>query len=290
MSDVPAGALASAGESRGSRLRTRRIALGIEYDGGAYAGWQRQAAAPSIQSLLESALARVADAPIALICAGRTDAGVHACGQVAHFDTHALRSSRAWLLGANTYLPADISVRWVRPVPDHFHARYSALARTYRYLILNRTARSALSRGRALVVHGPLDVQVMRAGAAALIGEHDFSAFRSSECQSRSPVRVLSRLQIVRSGGEWVLIEISANAFLHHMARNIVGVLLAIGQGRADPQYAAQLLSARVRDARLVTAAAEGLYFWRVDYPAQFRVPDDSAMIAAPITDSPAPS
>ncbi len=267
--------------------RTRRIALGIEYDGGAYAGWQRQAAAPSIQALLERALARVADAPVALICAGRTDAGVHACGQVAHFDTAAQRTPRAWLLGANTYLPADISVRWARPVPDHFHARYSALSRSYRYLILNRASRSALAAGRALIVHAALDVAAMRAGAAALLGEHDFSAFRSSECQSRSPVRVLQRLRVERSA-DWVMIEISANAFLHHMARNVVGMLIAIGQGQAGPQYASELLATRRRDARLVTAAAAGLYLWHVEYPAQFRLPDDSAMIAAPICGWPA--
>jgi tRNA pseudouridine38-40 synthase len=257
-------------------LRRRRLAIGVEYDGGAYSGWQTQAHGRSIQATVEAALARVADAPVSLVCAGRTDAGVHARGQVAHFDTLAVRDLRGWLLGTNKYLPADISLRWARPVADHFHARYSALARTYRYLILNRVARSALAAGRALVVHQRLDVAAMRAGAAGLVGEHDFSAFRSVECQSRSPVRVLQRLQVERSG-DWVSIEATANAFLHHMARNLVGALLAIGQHRAAPEHAAAQLAARVRDVRTVTAAAAGLYLWRVHYPPPFALPDDAA-------------
>ena len=269
--------------------RARRIALGIEYDGSAYAGWQTQAALPSIQALIERALARVADAPVSVVCAGRTDAGVHACAQVAHFDTEAQRLRSAWLLGANTYLPRDISLRWVQPVPAHFHARYSTLARTYRYLILNRPARSALAAGRVLCVHQPLDATAMRAAGQALLGEHDFSAFRSAECQSRSPVRVLQRLSVERQG-QWVTIELTANAFLHHMARNLVGLLLWIGRRQGAPELAAQLLARRERDARVVTAAAEGLYLWRVEYPPQFRLPEDSAMIPAPLAGWPPPA
>ncbi|MGH8255341.1 MAG: tRNA pseudouridine(38-40) synthase TruA [Steroidobacteraceae bacterium] len=260
--------------------RRRRIAIGVEYDGGSYSGWQSQPHARSIQATIEAALARVADAPVALICAGRTDAGVHARAQVAHFDSTALRSARAWLLGANTHLPADVSLRWAQVVPDHFHARYSALSRTYRYLILNRGARSALAAGRALVVHQQLELEPMRAGAAGLVGEHDFSAFRSVECQSRSPVRVLRALTVERTG-DWVTIEVTANAFLHHMARNLVGALLAIGLRRAAPESARAQLDARVRDVRTATAAAAGLYLWRVQYPPPFALPADVAAGAA---------
>jgi tRNA pseudouridine38-40 synthase len=258
----------------------RRVALGIEYQGGAYSGWQTQAEAPSIQHTLERALAEVADAPVGLTCAGRTDAGVHARAQVAHFDTEAVRRNRAWLLGANTQLPGDISVQWAQPVPLHFHARYSALARTYRYLILNRSARSALAHGRALLVHQRLSLEPMRAAALSLIGEHDFSAFRSSECQAHSPVRQLRRLTIERSA-DWVLIELTANAFLHHMARNIVGFLISVGLGRAQPSEAGAQLDSRQRAAPTITAPALGLYLWRVDYAPQFGLPGDSAMIHA---------
>jgi tRNA pseudouridine38-40 synthase len=257
----------------------RRIAIGIEYDGSAYSGWQTQPHAASIQAALEAALARVAASPLALVCAGRTDAGVHAREQVAHFDTTVVRNARGWLLGANTHLPADISLRWALAVPDHFHARYSALSRTYRYLILNRGARSALAAGRALVVYRRLDVAAMRAAAQGLIGEHDFGAYRSVECQSRSPVRVLRRLTVERTG-DWVTIEATANAFLHHMARNLVGALLAIGLHRAAPEFARAQLDSRVRDSRTVTAAAAGLYLWQVEYPPAFALP------AAPTADT----
>jgi tRNA pseudouridine38-40 synthase len=256
----------------------RRIAVGVEYDGGAYCGWQVQSGAPSVQAALKGAISRIADHPIELTCAGRTDAGVHARGQVAHFDTSAERSIHAWLLGTNTNLPADISLRWVCPVPDHFHARYSALARTYRYLILNRSARSALSAGRALLVHQSMEVGLMQQGAQALIGEHDFSAFRSSECQAHSPVRQLRALVIERHG-DWIHIDVTANAFLHHMVRNIVGLLLAIGLKRAAPERARQQLESRARSLGEATAAALGLYFWRVDYAPGFGLPADSAMM-----------
>jgi tRNA pseudouridine38-40 synthase len=258
----------------------RRVALGIEYLGGAYSGWQTQAEAPSVQQSLETALARVADAPVGLICAGRTDAGVHARVQVAHFDTEVVRRDRAWLLGTNTHLPADISIRWVQPAPLHFHARYSALARSYRYFILNRTARSALAQGRALLVHQRLDLAAMQGAAASLLGEHDFSAFRSSECQAHSPVRVLRRLSI-EPQGDWVLIELTANAFLHHMARNIVGLLLSIGLHRAPTSEARSQLESRRRTEHTVTAPACGLYLWRVHYPPQFGLPGDSDIIPA---------
>src|SRR3984885_9233137 len=222
----------------------RRLAVGIEYDGGAYCGWQQQTDAVSVQVVLEAALSRVADQPIGVICAGRTDAGVHAREQVAHFDTDARRSARAWLLGANSYLPRDISLHWAQPVADDFHARFNALARSYRYLMINRVTRSALAHGRALVVHQRLDVPAMQAGAQWLIGEHDFSAFRSSECQALSPVRQLRSLTIERRG-DWIVIDVTANAFLHHMVRNIVGLLLAIGQQKAAPEPAPEQPASR---------------------------------------------
>jgi tRNA pseudouridine38-40 synthase len=262
----------------------RRIAVGIEYDGSRYSGWQEQQGAASLQAALEDALERVAAAPVRLVCAGRTDAGVHARAQVGHFDTAAVRSARAWLLGANTYLPADISLCWVRGVPGHFHARYSALARTYRYLILNRPARSALHHGRALLVHQRLDVAAMAQGAQWLLGEHDFSAFRAAECQARSPVRELRTLT-VRRAGDWIAIDVTANAFLHHMVRNIVGLLLAIGLGRSPPERAQARLASRSRTPGELTAAAHGLYLWRVHYPAAFGLPADSAMIGTPAFD-----
>ncbi|MGC2461079.1 MAG: tRNA pseudouridine(38-40) synthase TruA [Steroidobacteraceae bacterium] len=260
----------------------RRLAVGLEYNGGAYCGWQQQRGAASVQAALEQALSRVADEPISIICAGRTDAGVHAREQVAHFDTQAVRSPRAWLLGANTHLPRDISLRWALGVPQDFHARFSALARSYRYLILNRVTRSALADGRALVAHHRLDVAAMQEGAQWLIGEHDFSAFRSSECQARSPVRQLRWLRVARSG-DWIAIDVTADAFLHHMVRNIVGLLLAIGQQRAAPERAREQLESRTRSSGEATAAAQGLYLWRIDYPGQFGLPADSAIIDAPI-------
>jgi tRNA pseudouridine38-40 synthase len=255
-----------------------RIAVGIEYDGGAYSGWQVQSAAPSIQSEVEHALTQVADAPVAVICAGRTDAGVHARAQLAHFDTAAVRRERAWVLGANTHLPQDVALRWARAVPDHFHARYSALSRTYRYVIVNRLARSALAFQRAWCVHKPLDEAAMRAAAAELIGEHDFSAFRSAECQARSPIRRLYSLE-VRRQGDWLTIDVRANAFLHHMVRNIVGLLVAVGAGRTSSRRAREQLQSRQRSTGEATAPAQGLYLWQVEYPPQFGLPDDSAMI-----------
>ncbi|HWW19977.1 MAG TPA: tRNA pseudouridine(38-40) synthase TruA [Steroidobacteraceae bacterium] len=262
--------------------RPGRVAVGVEYEGGAYSGWQQQRTANSIAATLERALSSIADEPVEVICAGRTDAGVHAREQVAHFDTHATRSRIAWLLGTNTELPADVSLRWVHAVPDHFHARYSALSRTYRYLILNQAARSALLAGRALLVHQPLDVEAMQAGAQWLVGEHDFSAFRSSECQSHSPIRLLQSLR-VRRNGPWVAIDVTGNAFLHHMVRNIAGLLLLIGQGRSPPERAREQLESRQRSTGAATAAAHGLYLWHVQYPPQFGLPTDSAMIDAAI-------
>jgi tRNA pseudouridine38-40 synthase len=250
-----------------------RFALGIEYDGAAFAGWQTQRSVRSVQAVLEAALSSVADESIGIVCAGRTDAGVHARWQVAHFNTRASRPLRGWVLGTNSELPRDVSVAWCRPVPAHFHARYSALSRTYRYLILNRGSRSALAEKRAAWVHKPLDQDRMAEAAAALCGEHDFSAFRSSECQARSPVRRLEQLTVARRG-EWVTIDATANAFLHHMVRNIAGLLIAVGRGDAGPQWAQQVLEGRDRRLGAPTAPAEGLYFWAVRYSPAFGLPD----------------
>src|SRR5882672_1225397 len=255
-----------------------RIAVGVEYDGGAFHGWQLQPHSNSVQETLQSALSQVAAAPIALSCAGRTDAGVHARAQVAHFDTTAQRSARSWLLGTNSALPAAVSLRWVQPVSDEFHARYGALRRSYRYLLLNRPARSALAAGRAWCVHRPLEAARMQAAADTLVGEHDFSAFRAAECQARTPVRRVETLS-VRRLGDRVSVDITANAFLHHMVRNIVGTLVAIGLGDAPPGRAREQLESRQRRTGEATAPAQGLYLWRVDYPPGFGLPDDSAMI-----------
>ncbi len=258
-----------------------RHAVGVEFDGSGYCGWQQQQGLATVQATLAAALSRVLDHPVEITGAGRTDAGVHARALVAHFDTPAVRSERALVLGANTYLPPDIAVQWARQVPDHFHARYSALWRSYRYCILNRPVRAALARGRTAFIHGRMEVEPMREAAQLLLGEHDFSALRAAECQARSPVRRLTALKVARSG-DFVVLEVTANAFLHHMVRNLAGLLIHIGQGRAPPAFAAEVLAARDRRIAPATAPAEGLYFWRAGYPAVFGLPDDSDIMAAP--------
>jgi tRNA pseudouridine38-40 synthase len=265
-----------------------RIAVALEYDGTPFAGWQtQQAGVSSVQQTAEAAFSRIADEPVSLICAGRTDAGVHALGQVAHFDTRARRTERSWVLGANSSLPDSISVRWARAVPGHFHARYSAQARTYRYVVLNRLGRSALAAHRAALIYRPLDVARMRAAAALLLGEHDFSAFRAAGCQARSPIRRLDALEVVRCGDQ-LIIEATANAFLQHMVRNLVGLLLEIGVGKAPPEWAAAVLASRDRTRSAPTAPAQGLYFWKVTYPPAFGLPEEAAgPVSAIIPDPP---
>jgi len=262
---------------------TRRIAVGIEYDGARYAGWQRQRDARSVQAEVERSLGAVADHPVEATCGGRTDAGVHALGQVAHFDTAASRPMRGWTLGANTNLPADIAVLWAVEVPDRFHARYSALARSYRYVIQNRAVRPALARQRACWIHQPLDAAAMHEAAQCLVGEHDFSAFRAAECQSRTAVRRLDRIAVERAGDR-VSIEVTANAFLHHMVRNIAGTLIAVGAGDRPGRWVAEALASLDRRAAGITAPAGGLYFLRIEYPHEFGLPvtepGASAMIA----------
>jgi tRNA pseudouridine38-40 synthase len=253
-----------------------RIAVGIEYDGSAFAGWQSQQSLRTVQRTLEGALGAVAAQPVSLVAAGRTDAGVHARAQVAHFDSEAERSPRSWLLGTNSELPADVALQWAQPVPAHFHARYSAAARVYRYLILNRTARSALHAARAAWVTRTLDTEAMSAAAAELVGEHDFSAFRAAECQAKSPIRRLTGLAVARRG-DWIVIEAVANAFLHHMVRNIAGLLIAVGKGDQPAGWARVVLEGRDRTRGAATAPAAGLYLWEVRYPAAFGLP-----VAAP--------
>lgn len=249
-----------------------RIALGIEYDGTGYVGWQRQKTGTGVQQRLEAALSRVADEPIETVCAGRTDAGVHASAQVVHFDTDAERSDRGWLLGANSNLPDDINVTWACGVDDEFHARFSALSRSYRYLILNQLQRSALYRQRAWWIYEPLDEAAMQAGADCLLGEHDFSAFRAAGCQASTPVREITTLRVERRG-PWIAITVTANAFLQHMVRNITGTLVAIGRGDEKPGWANDVLAASDRKAGGVAAPPQGLMLVDVRYPAAFGVP-----------------
>lgn len=260
--------------------------MGLEYDGSGFAGWQTQAGVPSVQAALEAALSTVADEPVSVIIAGRTDAGVHGAGQVAHFDTTAVRSARGWTLGANAHLPDTVSVCWARVVPRHFHARYSAESRTYRYFILNRLGRSALNAGRMTLIHKPLDAAAMARAAQFLPGEHDFSAFRAAECQARSPVRRLHCLNVWREG-EGVVIEATANAFLHHMVRNLAGLLIAVGLGKARPEWAREVLESRDRRQAAPTAPPDGLYFWQVRYPAAFAIPGPPAAVSAIMTPPP---
>jgi tRNA pseudouridine38-40 synthase len=249
-----------------------RIALGLEYDGSAFAGWQAQTHASGIQSAVEAAVSLVADAPTTVICAGRTDAGVHACMQVVHFDAAVSRSERAWVRGANSTMPGSVSALWAQEVPQDFHARYAALSRSYRYVILNRTPRPSLLRERTSWVREPLDAERMHLAAQCLVGEHDFSSFRAAECQSPTPIRKLRHIQVTRVN-EYVVIDVTANAFLHHMVRNIAGVLIAVGRGRQDLDWPAAVLQLRDRTQGGVTAPAGGLYLFGVSYPEHFAVP-----------------
>lgn len=255
---------------------TRRIALVVEYDGRAYCGWEHQRHCLSVQTVVERALSQVADEPVRVLCAGRTDAGVHALGQVVHFDTHATRTEDAWRRGANANLrERDVTVLGAREVPDEFHARFSALWRHYRYLVLNRADRPAFLRGQVAHERRPLDLARMRAAAAHLVGTHDFSAYRASACQAKSPVRTVHALD-VRRHGERFSFDVVANGFLHHMVRNIVGTLAIIGAGEAPPEWAREILEGRDRTRAGATASAAGLCLVRVGYPSRFRLPEVS--------------
>jgi tRNA pseudouridine38-40 synthase len=252
-----------------------RIALGIEYNGSSYHGWQAQKNAkglPTIQAALQQALSRIADAPIQLHCAGRTDAGVHATGQVVHFETEAKRHPDAWIWGTNAYLPPEIVVHWAKSVDYGFHARFSAIARRYRYIIYNHPIRPAILASRVTWNYYSLDVSHMQAAAHYFLGEQDFSSFRSSECSSKSAMRNLVALNIARHGN-FVVIEVEANAFLHHMVRNIAGVLIRIGAGWEKPEWAQEVLQAKDRKKAAETAPPQGLYLIQVRYPEPYDFP-----------------
>jgi len=249
-----------------------RWVMGVEYDGTHFCGWQQQPGLRTVEASLAEAISLVAYHPVELVCGGRTDAGVHAAGQVVHFDASAQRSARAWVLGTNGHLDRSLSVSWAHPVADFFHARFSATRRHYRYTIFNRSARSALHAGRSLWVQAPLEVARMQEGGRALLGEHDFSAFRAAECQSKSPIRRVDHLEVSREG-ELVHIDVAANAFLHHMVRNIAGLLIEVGRGARSPADVKTLLEGRDRRRNAPTANPEGLCLRRIDYPAAFGLP-----------------
>lgn len=243
-----------------------RIVLGIEYDGSAYAGWQWQAGKRTLQGELQAALSKIAAEPVTVHCAGRTDAGVHALEQVVHFDCEVPRDLRAWLMGGNSQLPDDIRIIWVKLAIGDFHARYSAIARFYRYVILNRAMKSALLRTQATWCYQPLDADKMHEAAQHLIGEHDFSSFRAQGCQSKSPNRLMHFIDVYRQDDR-VIIDICANAFLHHMVRNIAGVLIEIGSGKQPVDWTAQLLAIKDRAQAAMTAPPHGLHLGGVFYP-----------------------
>ncbi len=249
-----------------------RIALGIEYNGADYYGWQRQREVDSVQAALEKALSVVADEPIEVFCAGRTDAGVHATNQVIHFETSATRPLKAWTMGTNANLPDSIAVKWSKHVEPAFHARFSATARRYRYIIYNEKLRPGIFYHGVSHYHMPLDAEAMHQAAQCLVGEHDFSSFRAAMCQSKSPFRYVHWVQVTRTG-QHIVIDIKANAFVHHMVRNIAGSLIKVGAGEAEPGWIKQLLDAKDRTQAAATAKPNGLFLVAVDYPQEFGIP-----------------
>jgi len=249
-----------------------RYALGIEYDGSDYLGWQRLSEGSTVQAAVEQALGFVAHHPVQVVCSGRTDAGVHAKCQVIHFDSESSRTIRAWVLGTNTQLPRDVRVLWCQAMPDDFHARYSARARRYRYTILNRNISPAMQRHFLSWERLPLDADAMHAAAQVLCGHNDFSTFRTVKCQAKHPNRELHEMS-VRRNGEEVVVEVQANAFLHHMVRNIVGSLIVIGRGEKHIGWMAELLALKDRTKAGPTAPAEGLVFLGAKYPAEWALP-----------------
>ena len=249
-----------------------RLALGISYNGQAYDGWQSQPSGRTVQDHLEAALARFATQEVGTVCAGRTDAGVHGLMQVVHFDTDLQREDFSWVRGTNTFLPPDIAVQWAKPVPDAFHARASAKARRYAYVLLESPVRPSVEAGRVGWVFRPLDAAAMQAAAAHLAGEHDFTSFRASACQAKTPVKTLEPVRITKRGPYWRF-EFQANAFLHHMIRNIMGCLVHVGQGLAHPDWMREVLQARSRDAAAPTFSPDGLYFLGPVYDAGWGLP-----------------
>jgi tRNA pseudouridine38-40 synthase len=252
---------------------TSRIALGVAYRGTAYHGWQSQADRSGVQDQVERALTQFADAPVRSVCAGRTDTGVHALNQVVHVDSPVERDPFSWVRGTNRYLGDDIALQWARPVDADFHARNAALGRRYRYLLLQAPVRPALENGLVGWTFRPLDGEAMRAAAALLVGEHDFSAFRSSECQAATPVKTLRAVEVARHGDYWRF-DFDASAFLHHMVRNLMGCLVAVGSGRRPPGWIAEVLAARDRGAAAPTLAAAGLYFVGPYYDPRHGIPE----------------
>jgi tRNA pseudouridine38-40 synthase len=255
-----------------------RIALGISYRGTSYNGWQSQPAGRTVQDHLEVALSRFASIPVRTICAGRTDAGVHGVNQVVHFDTDVQREDFSWVRGTNTFLPPDIAVQWCRAVPDHFHARNSAVGRRYAYVLLESPVRPALETGFVGWAFRQLNLDAMREAASLLLGEHDFSAFRSSECQAKSPVKHLREIAITRANAYWRF-EFEASAFLHHMVRNLMGCLIAVGTGTRNPQWIAEVLASKDRRLAAPTFAPDGLYFLGPRYDAAFQLPQAPASL-----------
>ena len=249
-----------------------RMALGIEYNGGNYFGWQRQKEVNSVQQELEQAVSKIANHPVTVFCAGRTDAGVHATGQVVHFDSDSIRDDKAWTLGVNANLPDDIAVRWAQAVSADFHARYSATARRYRYIIYNNRLRSGILRDGLSHYPLPLDEKLMQAATDCLLGEQDFTSFRAVHCQAKTPHRFIHYVKVSRQN-DYVIIDIKANAFLHHMVRNIAGSLITIGLGENPVNWMQQVLAAKDRTKAAATAKPGGLYMIEVDYPQQWAIP-----------------
>ena len=249
-----------------------RVALGVEYDGAAFRGWQTQPGGGAVQDALETALAVIAGQQVATVAAGRTDAAVHATGQVVHFDAPVDRPLSAWVRGVNSHLPAGVAVIWAHPVADDFHARFSAQGRAYRYLLLNRPVRPAALASHVGWYHRPLDVARMQSAADLLLGRHDFSAFRAAECQARTPVRELRRATVT-ARGDWVVFDFAADAFLHHMVRNLVGSLVYVGKGAHPPEWVAEILAGRDRKLAAPTFSPHGLYLVAVDYESHWGLP-----------------
>jgi tRNA pseudouridine38-40 synthase len=253
-----------------------RLALGISYNGQAYEGWQSQPSGRTVQDRLEYALTQFAAQPVTTVCAGRTDAGVHGLMQVVHFDTDLERENFSWVRGTNRFLPRDIAVQWAQPVPDAFHSRACATARRYAYIVLESPVRPSVDAGRVGWVFRPLDEAAMQEAASLLIGQHNFTSFRASSCQAKSPVKTISRLEIDRRGAYWRF-DFQADAFLHHMIRNIMGCLLQVGQGHQQPQWMGQVLAARDRDAAAPTFSPDGLYFLGPVYGPEWNLPSRTA-------------
>jgi tRNA pseudouridine38-40 synthase len=253
-----------------------RIALGVSYHGQAYEGWQSQRSGQTVQDKLEHALSQLAAQRVTTVCAGRTDARVHALMQVVHFDTAVERKPFSWVRGTNRFLPDDIAVEWAQPVPDTFHSRGSATSRRYAYVVLESAVRPSVDAGRVGWVFRPLDAGAMQQAAAALMGQHDFTSFRASECQALSPVKTMMRIDISRRGAYWRF-DFEADAFLHHMIRNIMGCLMVIGQGHEPPSWMSDVLAARRRDAAAPTFSPAGLYFLGPVYDPVWQLPSRTA-------------